>query len=173
MTTTMSTEAQAPSLARAVILSLLLVLIDALWLNQGVLALLVGAFVLLVALPRSLMREFAPTRRQRLRDVGIYLSAVVLVLGLNHANNQVAQSRADVLVSAVKNFHSENQRYPQSLNDLVPKYVARIPSAKYTLTFNEFRYMNSEQGVYLEYMEVPPFGRPHFSFNKGQWLYMD
>ena len=169
----MSPEVQAPSLARAVILSLLLVLIDALWLNQGILAVLVGAFVLLVGLPRSLLREFAPTRRQRLRDLGIYLSAVALVFGLNHANNQIAQSRADVLVSAVKNFYSENQRYPQSLNDLVPRYVEQIPSAKYTLTFNEFRYVNSERGVYLEYMEVPPFGRPYFSFNKGQWLYMD
>ena len=169
----MSPEVQAPSLARAVILSLLLVLIDALWLNQGVLAFLVGAFVLLVGLPRSLLREFAPTRLQRLRDLGIYLSAVVLVFGLNHLNYQVAQSRADVLVSAVKNFYSENQRYPQSLNDLVPRYVEQIPSAKYTLTSNEFRYVNSEGGVYLEYMEVPPFGRPYFSFNEGQWLYMD
>ena len=169
----MSPEVQAPSLTRAVILSLLLVLIDALWLNQGVLAFLVGAFVLLVGLPRSLLREFAPTRLQRLRDLGIYLSAVVLVFGLNYANNQVAQSRADVLVSAVKSFYSENQHYPQSLNDLVPRYVEQIPSAKYTLTSNEFRYVNSEQGVYLEYTELPPFGRPHFSFNDDQWLYMD
>jgi len=169
----MSPEVQAPSLTRAVILSLLLVLIDALWLNQGVLAFLVGAFVLLVGLPRSLLREFAPTRLQRLRDLGIYLSAVVLVFGLNYANNQVAQSRADVLVSAVKSFYSENQHYPQSLNDLVPRYVEQIPSSKYTLTSNEFRYVNSEQGVYLEYTELPPFGRPHFSFNDDQWLYMD
>jgi len=173
MTTAMSPEVQATSLAHAVILSLLLVLIDALWLNQGGLAFLVGAFVLLVGLPRSLQRKFAPTRRQHLRNLGIYLSAVVFVFSLNHLNNQVAQSRADVLVSAVKNFYSENQRYPQSLNDLVPRYVEQIPSAKYTLTSNEFRYVNSEQGVYLEYTEVPPFGRPYFSFNKGQWLYMD
>ena len=169
----MSPEVQATSLTRAVILSLLLVLIDALWLNQGGLAFLVGAFVLLVGLPRSLLRKFAPTRLQHLRNLGIYLSAVVLVFGLNHLNNQISQNRADILVSAVKNFYSENQHYPQSLNDLVPKYVEQIPSAKYTLMFNEFRYVNSERGVYLEYTELPPFGRPHFSFYEDQWLYMD
>jgi len=169
----MSPEEEAQSLPLAVTLSLLLILIDALWLNQGGIAFLVGAFVLLVGLPRSLLRKFAPTRLQRLRNLGIYLSAVVLVFGLNHLNNQIAQSRADVLVSAVKTFYSENQHYPQSLNDLVPRYVEQIPSAKYTLASNEFRYVNSEQGVYLEYTELPPFGRPHFSFNTGQWLYMD
>lgn len=102
----MSPEVQAPYLTRAVILSLLLVLIDALWLNQGGLAFLVGIFVLLVGLPRSLLRKFAPTRLQRLRNLGIYLSAVVLVFVLNYLNNQIAQSRADVLVSSVKKFES-------------------------------------------------------------------
>jgi len=169
----MSPEVQAPYLTRAVILSLLLVLIDALWLNQGGLAFLVGIFVLLVGLPRSLLRKFAPTRLQRLRNLGIYLSAVVLVFGLNYLNNQIAQSRADVLVSSVKKFYSENQHYPQSLDDLVPKYVEQIPSAKYTFMFNDFIYVNTERDAYLGYTEVPPFGRPYFSFVKGQWLYMD
>jgi hypothetical protein len=173
MQATKSTEVKTPSLTRAVIFSLLLVLIDAIWLNQGSLALVVGVFVLLVGLPRSLLRKFSPTRLQRLRILGIYLSAAVLVFGLNYLNNQIAQSRAVILVSAVKNFYSENKHYPQSLNDLVPRYIEQIPSAKYTLMFNQFGYVNSERGAYLEYTEVPPFGRVSFSFNKDQWLYID
>lgn len=173
MNTITSPEVQAPSLTRAVIISLLLVLIDALWLNQGVLAFLVGLFLVFVVLPRSFRREFAPTRPQRLRNLGIYLSSVVLVFALNHLNNQIAQSRADVLVSAVKKFYSENQHYPKSLDDLVPRYVDHIPSAKYTFTFSEFKYENSEYGAYLMYVELPPFGRPYFSFSQNEWLYMD
>lgn len=173
MNTTTSLEVQAPSLSRAVIISLLLVLIDALWFNQGGLAFLVGLFLVLVVLPRSFRREFAPIRPQRLRNLGIYLSSVILVFCLNALNNQIAQSRADVLVSAVKKFYSENQRYPKSLDDLVPRYVDQIPSAKYTFTFNEFKYENSEDGAYLMYVELPPFGRPYFSFSQNEWLYMD
>ncbi len=169
----MSPEVQAPSIARAVILSLLLILIDAIWLNQGALAFVVGLLLLFVGLPRSLLRKFAPTRPQRLRNLGIYLSSVILVFGLNALNNQIAQSRAVMLVSAVKNFYSENQHYPESLNNLVPRYVAQIPSAKYTLAFNQFRYVNSERGAYLEYTKMPPFGRTSFSFNTDQWLYID
>lgn len=168
-----STEMRGPSLARAFILSALLVTVDAFWLNQGVIAMLVGLGLLLVSLPRTYLRKFAPVRSQRLRNLGIYLSAVFLVFGFNALNNQLAQSRADFLIAAVNLFHSENQAYPQSLEQLVPGYIKEVPLAKYTLVFNQFRYARSETDTYLQYMDMPPFGRPVYSFQKGEWFYLD
>lgn len=168
-----SPEVKVPSLIRAVVLAILLVIVDALWLNQGVITILVGLGLLFVGLPRTFLRKFASVRPQRLRNLGVYLLAVVLVFILNTLNNRLAQSRAEVLVSAVKSFNSENQRYPKSLEELVPIYIEQVPLAKYTLTFNQFRYFTSDNDTYLEYMDMPPFGRPAYSFSKGEWLYLD
>lgn len=173
MQTPPSPEVKVPSLTRAVVLAILLVIVDALWLNQGVIAFLVGLGLLFVGLPRALLRKFVPVRPQRLRNLGVYLSAVVLVFLINALNSRLAQSRAEVLVSAVKSFHSENQRYPQSLEELVPRHIEQVPLAKYTLMFNQFRYFTSDNATYLEYMDMPPFGRPVYSFSRGEWLYLD
>lgn len=173
MQTSPSPEVKVPSLTRAVVLAILLVIVDALWLNQGVIAFLVGLGLLFIGLPRTLLRKFVLVRPQRLRNLGVYLSAVVLIFLLNALNNRIAQSRAEALVSAVKSFHSENQRYPQSLEELVPRYIEHVPLAKYTLIFNQFRYVTSDNGTYLEYMDMPPFGRPVYSFSRGEWLYLD
>lgn len=134
---------------------------------------LVGLGLLLFSLPRTYLPKFAPVRSQRLRNLAIYLSAVALVFGLNALNNRLAQSRADFLITAVNLFHSENQVYPQSLEELVPRYIKEVPLAKYTLEFNQFRYTRSETDTYLYYMDMPPFGRPTYSFQKGEWFYLD
>lgn len=163
-----------PSLERALVLAALLIAIDALWINQGGLSLLVGAWVILVGLPLTfLSKKFVAFRRQRLRDIGIYLSAVILVLGLNAANNRLAKSRADALVTAVKAFHAKNQRYPKTLDELVPNYLDRVPLAKYTLMFNRFTYFNLKGYVTLSYVDLPPFGRPTYDFARDKWGYLD
>lgn len=137
-----STEVQEPSLVRAFILSVLLVMVDAFWLNQGAIAMLVGL-------------------------------GLLLVFGLNALNNRLAQSRADLSITAMNSFHSENQGYPQSLEELVPRYIKEVPLAKYTLMFNQFGYARSETDTHLEYMDLPPFGRPIYSFQKREWFYLD
>lgn len=166
-------EVKAPSLARAAFLAALLITVDAFLLNQGAIAVLVGLGLLFIGLPRTFLRKFVAVRPQRLRNLGIYLSAVALVFTLNTLNNKIARNRAEVLVSAVKSFHTENQRYPKSLEELMPKYVEQIPLAKYTLMFNKFGYKTSENDTYLMYTDMPPFGRPIYSFPRGTWDYLD
>jgi hypothetical protein len=162
------------SIRRAVLLGTSLFVIDAVFLNQGFLALLVGLWTLLVGLPRTfLAKKYAKVRAARLRDITIYFVAVILVFVLNAANNRLARSRAETLVSAVKAFYDKNQRYPKSLEELVPDYVKRIPLAKYTFTFNRFLYLTSDQGTSLSYVAYPPFGRPYYSFTRDTWRYMD
>ena len=163
-----------PSLRRAIFLGVLLVVVDALFLNQGAIALLVGLWLLLVGLPRTfLAKKYATVRGPRLRNIAIYFVAVILVFVLNAANNRIAQSRAETLVSAIKTFHAKNQRYPKSLAELVPEYVERVPVAKYTIMFNQFEYYASDQNARLFYVDLPPFGRPTYSFARNEWGYLD
>jgi len=125
---------------RAILLGLLLVVIDALLLNQGTIALAVGLWMLFVGLPRTfLAKKLAPVRAQRVANIAIYLAAVILVFGLNAANNQLARGRAQTLITAIRAFQADNGRFPNSLWELVPEYAETIPLAKYTLMFNQYR----------------------------------
>jgi hypothetical protein len=163
-----------PSLQRTIVLGVLLVAFDALVLNQGAFALLVGLWLLFVGLPRTfLAKKYASVRPQRLRNIAIYFTAVILVFALNAANNRVALARAENLIAAVKTFHFKNQRYPGSLEELVPDFVDQVPLAKYTFGFNQFWNTTSDISTSLFYIKFPPFERPTYSFTRNAWEYLD
>jgi len=169
-------QAIVPSVPRALLVGAILIGLDAFYLNQGAIALLVGLWLLVITLPRTfLAKKFATVRRQRIRNIAIYFAAVILVFVFNAANNSIAKRRAEVLVSAVKAFHAKNQRYPKSLEELVPTYAERIPLAKYTFTFNQFNYssLGNNDDARLSYIELPPFGRPTYYFRENKWGYLD
>lgn len=169
-----STALVVPTWRRALMLGSLLIVLDAFYLNQGGIALFVGLWLLVISLPRTfLVKRFVTIRRQRLRNITIYLAAVIMVFAFNGANNTIAKRRAEVLISAVKAFHAKNRQYPEALENLVPYYIQQVPLAKYTLMFNQFSYSASGQDATLLYFEVPPFGRPTYSFARNKWTYLD
>jgi hypothetical protein len=151
----------------------LLVLLDAFFLGQGVISVLVGAWLLLVSLPLSFTRKNIPVRPERLRNIGIYATAVALVLVVTQANDYIARQRADRLVSAVNAYHEKYEKYPESLDALVPEFIEHVPLAMYTFVFNAFYYDKTQGGAALFYVDMPPFGRPSYSFDEQQWKYMD
>ena len=154
---------------RALLIAAGLVVVDAFWLNQGFVALLFGLGVIFVGLPRAFLPRFKAVRSQKLINVGVYLSAVVLVFALNRAQQRLAANRGEELVAAVKAFHGKYQRYPESLNALVPEFIANVPPAKYTMTYSQFSYIKTDTNATLYYTEVPPFGRRAFVFSRGTW----
>ncbi len=162
------------SVAIAAALGGLLVFVDAFWLNQGLIALLVAAWAVVVGLPRALgARKFAGFRRRRAAVVGIYFASAVLVFSCNWANNLHAQAQAERVIAAVEAYHADHRRYPGSLEDLVPKYLPAVPRAKYTLGFNEFVYRADPERATLQYVRLPPFGRPYYVFQGRKWGYLD
>ena len=112
------------------------------------------------ALALSFRSKFAPVRNQRLRNLAVYLSAAVLVLTVHVYRIIDAQSRGQALVSAIQSFRAENRTYPGSLEELVPKYIDRVPSA----VFGRFYYLNGAQGPLFFYWTFPPFGRRGYCF---------
>ena len=96
-----------------------------------------------------------------------------MVLALNRAQQGLAANRGEELVAAVKAFHGKYQRYPDSLNALVPEFIASVPKAKYTLTYSEFAFIKTDTDATLYYTEVPPFGRRAFVFSRGTWSRFD
>jgi hypothetical protein len=162
-----------PSLVKAIITAALLIFVDAFVLNQGVFSALIGLCLIFIGLPLAFRRKYAPVRRQKLRNLGIYVAAVVLVFVFNTINNRLAESRADDLIVAVNAFRAKNHRYPQSLVELTPEFLPAVPVAKYTLAENRFFYSASEGDAWSFYVSLPPFGRRTYHFNAGKWGYID
>lgn len=158
---------------RAALAGALLVFVDAFWLNQGIIASLVGVGLLVIGLPLALLKKPPAARVQRFRNLAIYTASVVLVFVLNALNNRIAASRAEAIVSSVKAFHAKNGRYPASLNNLAPEFIDHVPLAKYTLGQNRFYYHVTEGRAVLYYVDFPPFGRPIYWFSEDKWGYLD
>ncbi len=157
---------------RPIGLSLLLIFLDGL----GVYAFLIGAVLILVYLPRSLLaKKFATCRKERLIRFAIYLLAVGVVLGLIPINKQIARERAERIIAAVENYKTANGKYPDRLDQLAPQFIAEIP-AKARISFGDtgFRYhVGREERPTLMYVAMPPFGRRIYSFETKSWGGMD
>lgn len=167
------TDQRSPNLRRSIGWAGALIVFDAFVLNQGFIALLVGTWMVLGALPRAAFSKDPAVRRLRLARVGIFLAAVLLVFALNWANNQIAGSRAERLVKAIKGYHQKHQKYPDKLDDLTPEFIAGVPLAKYTLMSRSFQYLSSPRSHMLVYVVFPPFGRAVYNVEREKWGSLD
>ncbi len=154
----------------ALYLALLLFAADALLLGQGLLAALLFVTVCGWLLPKAMLlikvrRDASPTLRLALL---FSLTAIAIMATIN-INNHLARQRATRLIEAIDIYRAGNGRYPLALEALVPRYIAAIPRAKYTLAFSQFVYQQFDRRAVLGYVEVPPFGRPCFDFAQRRW----
>lgn len=173
MTDTTQNNSKPISLTKTWTWAGVLIAVDAFILNQGVLSALVGLWMLFVSLPRAVFNKEPEQRHRRFARVAIFLAAVLLVFGLNWANNQVAHQRAETLVVAIKAFNQQHQRYPERLDELVPEYIDHVPATKYTLGSPSFRYVSTPEDHSLFYVAMPPFGRRVYSFERNEWFSID
>jgi hypothetical protein len=109
----------------------------------------------------------------------------VLILGIALANTfiqwKIADTNGERVVRACEAFHSDNGRYPKTLNELVPRYLPSVPRAKYSADGNFF-YSN------LELPDEPPGEPPKeailwwnkigllrrmYSFERKEWRELD
>ncbi len=159
---------------KSIISALILFFIDAFVMNQGAIAVISAMVIVLWLLPKSLMLKYKrESARIPLTKAAIYSIMVLLIFLANFANNKLAKHRAENLIIAIEKYHQQTGIYPEKLNNLVPEYISNIPRAKFTLMFNEFSYINHKDIQVLYYIELPPFGRPIYNFNRHSWGYTD
>ena len=156
---------------RPILLSLLLIALD----EQGLVAMLLMVFLLLFHLPRTLFAaKYQKCRKERMIRWAIYLSSIFMVFALRYYNVSLAKERADQIIVAVEAFEVSNGKYPEKLTELVPQFIAEIPTkAKLTLLDSGFRYMVSPNSHSLMYVVMPLFGRRIYHFETRQWSDLD
>jgi hypothetical protein len=108
----------------------------------------------------------------KLAGIRIAIPVVTFVLVLSNSNLQlnIASANARQIIAACEEFHTANGRYPNSLLELVPKYLASVPRAKYCLIFGEFKYSPlDDANALLFYCIIPPHGQTVYNFRIQEW----
>jgi hypothetical protein len=168
------TKHPSTSLQRSVITAVCLLVLDVFVFGQGAIAIITLVAVAFWFIPKTL---FAWKRKEMLvtwaLKVLIYSVMAGVILTANAVNNHLAKTKAEHLIVAVNKYKEQYQRYPSTLDELVPQLVTDIPKAKYTVLYNNFFYTNREGHATLMYFDFPPFGRPYYDFNKQEWGYID
>ena len=77
------------------------------------------------------------------------------------------------VIAACDEFHAANGRFPNTLDELVPRYMPFIPRAKYCLDHGEFCYLNPGGHPTLHWCVISPFTREAYSFEDRRWRYID
>ena len=115
-----------------------------------------------VLLPMALSagKEPCGLRRQRWTRFLIYTIAVSAGMGFNSQASKKEQSSYDSIIAAVERYKADEKRYPDALEQLVPKYLAAVPTAR----IGKFTYEpNNPDDAHLSYMPEP-FIHKSYSF---------
>lgn len=163
------------SLRTAVLLALLLFAVDGLVLGQGGITAFALMGVVLFSLPLTLLAwKNRPLLAFRAKKTGVYLLAIAAVFGWVFGNRALADQRGRALVAAVEAYAAKHQRFPDTLQQLVPEFIPSIPLAKYALILNYFEYRKMPGNTHwLTWTVIPPFGRQNYVFEERRWSYLD
>ena len=115
-----------------------------------------------------------PGWRIALIRIGIPVVTLSLVLLNDVVQREIAERNAEKVIDACEKFHAENDRYPKTLDELVPQYLLSVPRAKYCMD-GQFRYWNFEEDndAILVWYVIPPYGRSVYNFKEQRWGYVD
>jgi len=146
--------------------AIIIFICDALIFNVGIIA---RFFIVIIVL--KAIFDYKDFKKEYLK-YSIYSVTAFLILGANYLNNTIAHDRSTQLISTIERYKQENGAYPQSLGDLTPNYIKTIPRANYTV-WGLFWYIPVPEtnDAILFYIDLPPFGRPTYLFNKKEWYY--
>ncbi|MDD5285972.1 MAG: hypothetical protein PHD54_08940 [Desulfuromonadaceae bacterium] len=101
----------------------------------------------------------------------IPILTLAIVAGNAAMQSKIANANAERIIVACEQFRSATGKYPDRLDELVPKYLTSIPQARYALMFSDFRYRNPDGNHQLMWDERPPFGRRIYDFEQRKWRY--
>ena len=161
---------------KSILFAIGLFVLDAFFLNQGIIALFVMLLVVFVFLPWALwtLRRDKHLSVERITRTGIYLLACISVFVANGLQNRMADRRAIALGNACLAYRAKYHHYPQRLQELVPEFIPSVPVAKYA-PGGYFSYSPGLTGrePMLYYQELPPFGRRFYHMETGGWGFLD
>lgn len=145
----------------------LLFVFDGIFFQQGVITFIAGC----ICVPRFFYAVFKKDRESIKRE-GVFVLTVILVFSFIISNNYLAKYRTEKLIKVCNVYKDKYGHYPEKLEDLVPDYYSKVPSAKLGM-WGKYWYSSYEGKHSIMYVAIPPFGRPYFKLEENKWGFMD
>jgi hypothetical protein len=108
--------------------------------------------------------------REKLRTAAIFVCVILGTFGWLVVNARMARRNAIPVITACKQFQSEQGRYPSNLTQLTPIPLASIPRARYTLAAKQFLYDSNRPALCYAAMFHGVFCH---DFRSDQWVAND
>jgi hypothetical protein len=125
----------------------------------------------LISLVKAIKKR--PGWKVGLSKIMIPVLTLAIVGGNAALQFKIANANAERIITACEQFRAATGKYPDDLDQLVPKYLSSVPRAKYALSFDGFRYSNRDGNQHLMWTAVPPFGREVYDFESRKWRSVD
>lgn len=152
---------------------LLFSIMPAVLFGSAVVSIGVLAAAAVIGIPSALFAATAKTasRNRAFRRLAILLVVPILVLVcVSHLNNQIPLN-ATPLTWAIETFHHDNGYYPESLDTLTPKYLARLPDVRFSVFEPPITYRFTDGKPYLVIPSAmgDMFAQFEYSFEDKVW----
>lgn len=144
--------------------------------GTGTFAMLVLLFNIAFRLPLTFLDTLISKRTRFPSYKSIFILFVTCVLGVMYSEqlDEAAPGRAMPLVGALEAFKSDSGKYPGSLDELMPKYLAELPSVKPVLSPPQFRYAIRPDGPpHLSFEATGQFAHFSYDFSTKKWEFLD
>lgn len=134
-------------------------------------------FGVAVAVPFALIMRLIG-RRERARRIAVgstllgATSLLVLLLDSRHGA-EVVRRNERLIVPAIDRFRAEHGRYPERLQELVPRYLPSTRPAGWSLPGYRINYWRHGDTASLVVTVVPPYGRCSWDFERHQRFCFD
>ena len=153
----------------SIVIAAVLFLLD-FFLFQGFLAAYCAAYVVLWGVPQALFawRRPAVMRAWLIRSAA-YGCAAIVMAGVVTLNRALAVQGAEEIVAAVENFHAAEQRYPKALEELLPRFLDRLPRGNVRPYGTSYRYWGEGAARYFSYTMPPWPVLRIYDFRTRQW----
>jgi hypothetical protein len=105
------------------------------------------------------------------RTCVVRIAMPILTFAIAYGNGELQWKISDInaerIIKACDEYQADNGRFPDKLDDLVPKYLASVPPAKYCMT-GDFKYYSNKL-----WWNRHDFHRRIYYLNERRWSALD
>lgn len=175
-----SMQSQAPS-SQCPRLGIISAIKGSLWLAAGVLfwdvgnegfwgcSLLICPLWFLISVVKNIIQH--PGWGIAALRVSMPLLTFAIAFGNGNMQWKISDANAERVIKACDEFRVANGRYPNKIDELVPKYLTSVPPAKHCM-MGSFLYVNS-QGHPMLWWTRYGFYRRIYDFDEKRWSNLD
>ena len=130
-------------------------------------------FIGLLLVPVYVVLAFFKIGRNTAKGIVVMMSCAIGSMVYCNWLDSVAMERAEPIVQAIKQYQTNEGKYPNSIEELLPKYVDSFPDLKPTGKSPKLEYEIVNPGPILSFKNGAIFSHKAYEFWNGRWVTYD